>query len=212
MKLTENNLVKRTYGGVSLPDRFNRLDNYLERAEDLITEKKQLAIAASKLITSDKMVYLDVSTTVSFIPQCIKSQDNNFFITNSLDIADQLLQHTDSKTRILGGNLDKEKRCVIGTKVLSELSNYNFDISFLSIAGIDADGIYYAYEEDIELKRMIKKQTGLLVLLVDETKINVSHNFKVFNMEDIDIIITNKILPVELSNLLDNHRVMIIYA
>lgn len=43
VKLATNNLVERTYGGISQPNTFNKLDQYLDRDNDLIQTKRALA-------------------------------------------------------------------------------------------------------------------------------------------------------------------------
>jgi len=210
IKLSENNLVERNYGGISLPDTFKKLDNYLQRSDDYVNVKKELAQRAAIFAQQATQIYLDVSTTVEFMPRYL-TNPNLFAVTNSLDIADQMLRHSQSKTRILGGNLDAEKRCVVGTKPCLDLENYNFDYAFLSSVGIDKDGIYYAYEDDIDYKAKIRKQSKKLVLLLDSRKVNVKHNFKVLNLNQIDYIITNAPLPQKLENKLLKSKTQMIF-
>lgn len=210
VKLAESNLVERNYGGISLPNTFKKLDNYLQRSDDFVNAKKELAKRAAAFTNQATQIYLDVSTTVEFMPKYL-TNPNLFSVTNSLDIADQLIRHSPGKTRILGGNLDAEKRCVVSTKPCLDLENYTFDYAFLSGVGIDQDGIYYAYEDDIDYKAKIRKQSKKLVLLLDSSKVNVKHNFKVLDLNQIDFIITNDNLPQKLENTLLKSKTQMIY-
>lgn len=210
VKLTNNNLVERNYGGISLPNTFKKLDSYLERSDDYINAKRELAKQAANFANQATQIYLDVSTTVEFMPQFL-TNPNLFSVTNSLDIADQLIRHTPGKTRILGGNLDAEKRCVVGTRPCLDLENYTFDFAFLSSVGIDQDGIYYAYEDDIDYKNKLRQRAKKLVLLLDSSKVNVKHNFKVLNLDQIDYIITNDKLSQKLENRLLKSKTQMIY-
>jgi len=210
IKLSENNLVERDYGGISLPNTFKKLDNYLQRSDDFVNSKKALAKRAAIFAQQATQIYLDVSTTVECMPKYL-TNPNLFAVTNSLDIADQLIRNSKCKTRILGGNLDAEKRCIVGTKPCLDLENYIFDYAFLSSVGIDQDGIYYAYEDDIDYKIKIRKQAKKVVLLLDNSKINVKHNFKVLNLNQIDYIITNDELPQKLENKLLKSKTQMIY-
>ncbi|WP_119325817.1 DeoR/GlpR family DNA-binding transcription regulator [Companilactobacillus musae] len=210
VKLSESNLVERDYGGISLPNTFKKLDNYLQRSDDFVNIKQELAKRAAIFANQATNIYLDVSTTVEFMPKYLTSQ-NLFAVTNSLDIADQLIRHAKCKTRILGGNLDSEKRCVVGTRPCLDLENYTFDYAFLSGVGIDKDGVYYAYEDDIDYKTKIRKQAKKIVLLLDSSKVNVKHNFKVLNLNQIDYIITNDQLPQKLENKLLKSKTQMIY-
>lgn len=212
LKLADHHMVERNYGGISLPHSLNKLDEFLDRMNDFNQEKQQLAQLASHLINESDFIYLDVSTTINFLPPYLKNIPDLFAVTNALDIADNLLRFTTCKTRILGGTLDRETRCVIGTKALYELDDYKFDIAFLSVAGLDKNGVYYAYEEDNEFKKKIRQQAKKVVLLIDEEKVNVTHNFKVYDFEDIDTIISNKPFPSELHQLLAHKNVDLIYV
>jgi len=212
VKLTNTNMIERTYGGISLPDSFNKLDEYLDRISDSADEKRKLARTASRLIGNSQLVYLDVSTTISLLPQFIKDTPQLLTVTNSLDIADQLIRYANCKARMMGGNLDHEKRCVIGTKPLLELDDYHFDLSFLSVAGIDETGVYYAYEEDIDFKKKIRERSETIVLLVDHSKLNSHHNFHVYNFDEIDIIILTEMIPTELKIAIENAGAKIVYT
>lgn len=210
VKLTESNLVERNYGGISLPNTFKKLDNYLQRSDDFVNAKKALAKSAATFANQATQIYLDVSTTVEFMPRYL-TNPNLFAVTNSLDIADQLMRNAACKSRILGGNLDAEKRCVTGTKPCLDLENYTFDYAFLSSVGIDENGIYYAYDDDIDYKAKIRQQAKKLVLLLDSSKVNVKHNFRVLDLNQIDYIITNDKLPQNLENRLLKSKTQMIY-
>lgn len=212
IKLVNNNMAVRNYGGLSLPSSYNKLSVFLDRMDKEKAEKQCIAKMASHLVQSREFLYLDVSTTVSFLPQYLKQFDSLYTITNSIDIADKLLRQTDSEVRLLGGSLDREKRCVIGTKALSDLTDYHFSKAFLSADGITQQGVFYSYDEDIEYKRQIKKRTDQLVLLLDHKKINATHNFHVFNLKDIDVLITTVTLPKKLEKALTMNQVKILKA
>jgi Transcriptional regulators of sugar metabolism len=71
IQLTDNNLAERNYGGISLPNSFKRLDSYLDRSDDFVKAKRQLAKRAAQFTDEALQIYLDVSTTVEFIPSLL---------------------------------------------------------------------------------------------------------------------------------------------
>jgi len=210
VKLTDNNLVERNYGGISLPNTFKKLDNYLKRSDSFVNTKNELAKRAAVFTQQATQIYLDVSTTVSYMPKYL-TNPNLFVVTNSLDTADQLIKRSPCRTRILGGNIDAEKRCVVGTKPCIDIDDYTFDFAFLSSVGIDQDGVYYAYEDDLDYKKKIRERSKKLVLLLDSSKINSKHNFKAFDLSDIDYLIINDKLPQKLENKLIKSKTQMIY-
>ena len=184
VKLAAHNLAERNYGGISRPNTFNKLDQYLDRDDDLLQTKRALAHTAS---------------SYACLPQYLQSKHPGMIVTNSLDIADQALRHSNFQTRILGGTLDAQQRCVQGADSILALHKFRFTTTVLSCAGLTADGVYYAYESDIALKETLRAQSDRLVLLFDHTKVNVSHNFNLLALSDFDYFVTDQPLPDNLA-------------
>lgn len=199
VKLAAHNLAERNYGGISRPNTFNKLDQYLDRDDDLLQTKRALAHTASSYLLNDALLFLDISTTVACLPQYLQSKHPGMIVTNSLDIADQALRHSNFQTRILGGTLDAQQRCVQGADSILALHKFRFTTTVLSCAGLTADGVYYAYESDIALKETLLAQSDRLVLLFDHTKVNVSHNFNLLALSDFDYFVTDQPLPDNLA-------------
>lgn len=199
IKLADNNLIVRNYGGISLADSFSKLDGYLDRTNQLTQIKKKIAKEASLLVAEEQIIYFDVSTTVALLPQFLANKKTLHAVTNSIDIADRFLKHTEIATTILGGSLNRKTRAVTGGYPLWELSKYQFDVAFLSCAGVDEKGIYFAHEEDIAMKNKIRDQSKKVVIMCDHSKVGLTHNFLVYPFEELDYFVTDKKLPEELT-------------
>ncbi|MDT6980678.1 DeoR/GlpR family DNA-binding transcription regulator [Levilactobacillus zymae] len=212
IKLADSQLAERNYGGISLPNTFNKLDQYLDRQNDLLTIKRALAKRASTLLAGQRLLFLDVSSTVTCLPQYLttKSAAPGLLVTNSLDVADQALRHAAYRTRILGGPLNAEQRCVQGPDSILDLTKFHFETAVLSCAGLTADGVYYAYEDDIAVKAALKQQSTQLMLLVDHTKVNVTHNFRLFKPSDFATIVTDQPLPAEIAAQIPADRLVVL--
>lgn len=208
IKLADHQLVTRNYGGISLKNSFNKIDTYLDRSNNLTQTKKAIAKKAISFVTQNQTLYFDVSTTVSLLPQFLPTKKALYALTNGLDISDQLLRNTLYQTTMLGGKLNRETRAVTGGLPLLELSKYAIDIAFLSCAGIDEKGIYYAHDEDIAMKTMIRQQAKTVVLLCDHTKIGLTHNFLVYPFKDIDYLVTDQRIPEELAKKIGENKII----
>jgi len=208
IKLSDNNLVVRNYGGISLANSFNKIDPYLDRTNNMWQIKKEIAKNAASLINEGENIYFDVSTSVSAIPQFLSTKRDLSSVTNSIDIADQLLRNTKCKTTMLGGVLNRKTRAASGGSPLLELSKYQIDIAFLSCAGVNEKGIYYAHDEDIAMKTKIKEQSKTIVIVCDHTKVGLSHNFPIYSFDDIDFFVTDKKLPTTLSEKIGTRKIL----
>lgn len=209
IRLADENLVTRNYGGISLTNAFNKIDGYLARTNDLITIKKKLAKKAAELADQGQTIYFDVSTTIAFVPQFLPKQ-SLYTLTNSLDIADQLLRTTENQTTLLGGLLDRNSRSVFGGKPLLEIAKYHIDLAFLSCAGLDERGIYYAHDEDIAMKEKIREQSKMLILICDHTKIGLAHNFLLYSFPEIDYLVTDEKIPLPLAEKIGKEKIIYI--
>lgn len=209
VKLAANDLVERNYGGISRPNTFKKLDQYLDRDNDLMPLKQALARATQPLINTHQPLFLDVSTTVACLPQYLTGTPKDLLVTNSLDVADQALRQTRYQTQILGGTLDPELRCVTDANGLLALERFQFDTTVLSCAGVTATGVDYAYDVDVAYKTALRAHSRQLILVFDHTKVGVKHNFHLFDLDAIDYFVTDQPLPADIAHQIPANKLII---
>lgn len=210
IKLTATGAAERSYGGLSLPNSFNRLDDYLTRQADHPTAKRQLGQLAAPLATGKQRFFLDVSTTIGMIPQFLDLAPTTLTVTNSLDIADQLLRKTTSQVRLLGGNYQAERRGTMDSAALRDLLSFKFDLTFLSAAGLTSDGVFFAYQDDIAFKQQLRDQSQQLALVLDQSRFDMTHNYRGLALEQLDYLVTNAPVPANLNTALTTANVTIL--
>lgn len=213
LTLVEQNDAERVYGGINQPHSFSsRLEDLSNRSVEMTPVKDKMGRLAAQMIGPDEIVYFDVSSTISFIPRHLDNSQSLLAITNSLEVAEQLLSKSKAKVRMLGGTLNREMRYTTGTKPLIDIGSYHFDVAFISSIGMTERGMYYAFDDEIDFKKAIIEHSDKVVLLVDSTKVNKMHNFLALNFNDIDIIVTNKPLPDKIVNVANQNNVEIFYT
>ncbi|BDR57381.1 DeoR/GlpR family DNA-binding transcription regulator [Xylocopilactobacillus apis] len=210
VKLAENDQVERNYGGISLPHTFKRLDDFLTREKESAPLKRRLGKKAASLLKNADQIYLDISTTIEAIPEYLKLKPETTVVTNSIDIADQLLRKTKAQVRLLGGYYLRDRRATTDSAALKDMFGFNFNMSFISAPGITADGVYYAYPEDITFKQQIRRQSEKIALVIDHSRIGLKHNYIGLKLDQIDYCITDESLPADLSTELKEQNVEII--
>ncbi|PFV75787.1 DeoR family transcriptional regulator [Bacillus sp. AFS059628] len=211
VKLSKNNAIVRTYGGVALATFHKKIDNYQERSQTELEMKKLIGMKAANMIANNDMIYLDVSTTVNFVAQHLRSK-NVTIVTNSIDSAYMLAQSEDATIHVLGGTLNKDSRHTTGSYTTEKIKDYHFDKVFIGTAGITEDGIYYGFEEDIYFKRELIKHADQIILVADHTKFNQRQNYKALTFEFIDTFVTNQVMPNDLYGTLKENGVEIVIA
>ena len=211
VKLEKERSIIRTRGGAILPAVHHVVENYSRRLEIVSEEKKTIGKKASSLIHSDDRIILDTSTTVQ---SCAEQIDNIActVITNSINQAEVLSSHPKLNIQLLGGTLQKEHRFLYGTSVVEKLSDYHVDKVFIGVVGISDRGLTNVHEVDGVVKRKMIKQADQVIVLADHTKLGVTGFFRFADLQDVDILITDRTPPASFRELLDRHNVELLTA
>lgn len=190
IKLTQEGAVIRTHGGIGLPVLKDTIKAYRERLESYSEEKKNIAQKALEFIDEGGHYFLDVSTTVRFIAECLNKEVT--VATHSLDNIEMISEKKDINLISFGGCLNRKNRFFYKPNFQNYFDGMYFDAAFLGAAAIMKDGIYYEDEEDAYIKRTIVKQSKKNIVLADHKKFTGSSYYKGISFDNIDIIITDE--------------------
>jgi DeoR/GlpR family transcriptional regulator of sugar metabolism len=183
----EGKLIK-VHGGALSPSFHFTLES---NATYSLPGKKCIVDKAIKLIQDGMLVLLLGGTTVR---QMVKSLPNGLtatFITVSIPIALELLEHPNCEVIFIGNKLSKNAQMSVGAEVIDRLDQIKADICFLGANSIDANfGITDIEWEIIEVKKAMMKCAHKTVALTIAEKLNTVQRLQVCKPEDIDILIT----------------------
>lgn len=192
--LEDQNLLKRTHGGVLLTPQTNtEYDNRI-RMVSHVKEKEYIAEIAQTFVGPGMCLFLDSSSTVLQICPYLKEIPNLLVITNGLQTALALNNggSQDVKTFILGGEIKPHTTSVISDTYDSIFESFQFDLAIFSARSIDENGVYEASFSQAKVKKEMMKQAKNTLLLMDNSKFNTSHFFKIGNFLQYNAIITNQ--------------------
>ena len=153
-------------------------------------EKQVIARKAVSLIKDGMVVLLSGGTTIRELVNALPVELNATFVTVSVPIALELLNHPNSEVIFLGNRLSKSAQVAIGAEVVTKLHNIKADICFLGTNSIDDGGVTDMEWEVIEVKKAMLDSAGLKISLAISEKLNTSQRFKVCRLEDLDHLIT----------------------
>ncbi len=206
VKLEEEGKIVRTRGGAKFPTFYHEVFNYDQRLKKDSDAKKRIGSFAAGLIQDGDHLLLDVSTTVQFLAENLKTE-RNVVVTNSIDIAGILSRKEKVSIHLLGGLLNNEHRSIYGARTIQHLSDFRVNKLFLGACGISSNGLTIPFEEEgFLLKEMIKRSDQVIVL-ADSTKFNRSYFQKVCGLEDIDILVTDQEMDSHLNTILEQYEV-----
>ena len=189
--LNEKRLLKRTHGGaISIEDNKSEL-SFNVRKEKNIEEKITIAKKAASLINNGDTIFLDASTSSMYLADELKEFTDLTIVTNSVRI---ILELAENPINIIatGGILRANSLSYVGPLTNEAIKKYYADKFFTSCKGISIKhGATDSNEMEIEIKKLMSKQSQKLIVLADYSKFNKVGLSQFANFNDIDIIITD---------------------
>lgn len=191
ISLEEEGLIKRHHGAVSLTA-TSALENsiHLRRMEN--QDKKNIIAKLCKNFLHDNMViFLDSSSTITYLAPIIKSYENITIITNGINVANSLNTAPNIRCYLCPGILKPKSLSVIGEYSSDFLNNFRADISFLSCKAINKHGLFEGDDAQALSKRTMIKNSDKVIILCDNSKEFSTGYFKLADFSNIDVIISN---------------------
>ncbi|MCA0986740.1 DeoR/GlpR family DNA-binding transcription regulator [Guptibacillus algicola] len=211
VRLEEEGAVTRTRGGAVLPQLRHEIKSYQDRLSLVSKEKHLIGQRAAEYIRPGDIVILDASTTVQACAEFL-THKHAVILTNSIHQADILSSGENLDIHLLGGKLEKEHFFLYGSSVVEKVASYNADVAFIGVVGITEQGLTIAHEEDGMVKRKMIEQAKHVIVLADSTKFGQSEFFTFAKLDDVDVIITDKLPELVFQEMLQNLGVEIVIA
>ena len=192
-KLEKEGLVARTYGGavLNMGDAMIRI-NYNRRAQTNVEEKRTIArIAAELLPKHGAAIGADSSSTVMETVHLISNREDLLLMTYSANILRELAD-ADIKIMSTGGFLNKKSYSFQGVIARNTIQDYNTDVVLVSCKGLQLNaGIFDSDEDEAEIKRLLVAKSQKVILLADHTKFGQVAFAKLFDLDQVDIVVTD---------------------
>lgn len=208
LKALENEgVAKRTHGGAVLAERVSGVVNTNDLKNIFVESKRTISKLARPLVKNGDCIFLDSSTTSYYVSDGLKDMQLTV-VTNSLDILTKLSRFPNINLIAVGGNLSRSRKCFVGINAIKILQNYYFDIALLSCRTLSlSEGVTDSNDEEAEIKRLVSERTRNLVLMADYSKFNKVSFTKVFDLNIIDYLITDKPLNNEWIEYMETHQI-----
>jgi DeoR/GlpR family transcriptional regulator of sugar metabolism len=207
VELESDGRLARTRGGAVAPevatqDEIDReepaFEARLRRNEDA---KRRIAACAAQLVSASQTVALDVGTTTHLLAHALVERAGLKFFTSSLRTA-SLLAEAGREVHLPGGQIRGEELSVCGAAALEQFERYWFDIAFIGVSGVTAQGIFDYSLDDSELKRVYLRRSSKKALLCDGEKFRRMSLVQIADFADLDVIICDVPPPAEIAEAL----------
>lgn len=200
MDLEAAGKLTRTFGGAldSGAGRQTPVDrdepHFEARMQRQREAKEAIAAAAAGFAKGYRTIALDVGTTTHLLARRLGGQPEAKLFTNSLRIAGELAAEV-PEVYVPGGRVRAGELAIGGSAAVAQFQSLWFDIAFIGVSGITPSGIFDYSFDDVELKRVYLRRSGLAVVLCDASKFARMSLVHISPLKDFHVLVTDASPP-----------------
>ncbi len=203
--------IQRVRGGVIL----NKVETSYEpleiKSKRFIETKEKIGNMAASLIKEGDTIILDSGSTNQFIGGCLGSFKEITIITNDLEIARLVAKFPHLKTIFAGGEIRPYLFSCYGPLTENFFDNLVADKLFLGVAAIDIDkGITNTELNEAKLKQKMINSSKEIIVMADSSKFNKSSLALVTDFSNVDVVISDKMIPENYINFFTEKEIRMI--
>ncbi|WP_417539241.1 DeoR/GlpR family DNA-binding transcription regulator [Marinobacter sp.] len=203
-KMCELGLLRRRYGGVSLPPAKPASNlAYLHDEQPTHQLVKQLmAKRVAADIPEGATVSLGVGSTVEQVAKALIHHQSLRILTNNLSVAAALSSNPGIEVIVSGGMYRHNHHDVVGPEVTSFFSSFTTDFGIFSAGGMDLEQGLMDHEiREAEVSRAIIANTRTRMLVADHRKWTLNSHCKVATFKYVDRFYTDSVPRKQRANL-----------
>lgn len=207
-ELANENKIRRHHGGATTPQSSVNTA-YNTRKIMQLHEKERIAKALVKHIPNGSTLFIDIGTTPeSVAKELVKEHKDLRIVTNNINAATILMGNDDFKVILAGGEVRNKDAGIVGEATLDFVKQFRLDFGILGISGIDYDGSLLDFDyHEVRVKKAIIENSRNVYLAVDHTKFGRNAMVKLGNISELDMLITDQVIPEAIAILLKEHSI-----
>lgn len=191
-ELEKEGLLVRTHGGAVKSKIANHLFTYDLKINQNWQKKEKICQIASNYINNNDIVFIDCGTTLFHLTKYIKRFDSLVVITTSLPIVSELLDYSNIKLILIGGEVASERKAVYGPITNKNIVQYHADKAFIGADGVSLKNGLSSYDEkEAFITLRMAENADEVFLLCDSSKIEKNSFIKFAPFSKINHLITN---------------------
>ncbi len=198
--LEKRGLVTKVVGGAVLVNGTQFATHFDKRLQNQSRGKKAIAKNAVEYIQDDTSIYLDHSTTATYLAREIKqrSYKSLLVLTNSLHIPIELGGVQGIQVISTGGAVESEFKAMYGRWVVDSIQRINLNQIFISVGAISVEnGLMTQIHFINDLIPELFRRSQHINVLVDSSKFYKLCTFQISPLNPSFTIFTDKGLPGE---------------
>lgn len=196
--LQSRHLLLRTRGGAMRQPVDNPNEDTAISKKKMFNfkEKERIGIEAAKMIKEGDFIMLDSGTTTLEIARHLDKFRDLRILTNSMNIATELMVYKRFDVTLLGGNVRVNSHSMVGPLALNVLRNFSRYKLFLGVDSFSIEnGVSTPNLEEAMLNQIMIQQAEKVIAVFDSSKFNKRSFVHIADANEIDCIITDQAIP-----------------
>jgi DeoR/GlpR family transcriptional regulator of sugar metabolism len=157
-----------------------------------IGEKRRIATAAASLIQDGQTIAITSGSTCFELARQLVGRTDLTVITNSLDVANELIDRDGIQLVVLGGVARPRMHSLLGHLTEQACRELRADTLFMGIGAVSVErGLMNDYMPEVETDRALRPIATSVVVLADSAKFDMVGPAFVFGLDEVDTIVTD---------------------
>lgn len=198
-ELARQGVLRKLHGAVSAQPSGVYESLFRFRETHAAAAKRALARAALAEIEPGQVVLLDDSTTANALGPLLPQVAPLTVVTNSLSLAEQLVDNDELKLILLGGEYHPTYNAFIGHICENALQKIRVNLLICSASAIDKTATLIQDPQVVRVKQAMAAAASRSVLLIDSSKFGKVALHLFADLTDFDLVLSDDGLPDEVA-------------
>ncbi|MGB1237287.1 MAG: DeoR family transcriptional regulator [Pseudomonadales bacterium] len=206
-QMADENKVRRHHGGA---ERESTTENetYQSRKISNLNAKKRMAKQVAKMVPNGASLFINIGTSTEMIARELLQHSGLRVVTNNIHVASILSANSDFQVIIAAGEVRHRDGGIVGEATCDFIGQFNMDFGIIGISGISCDGALLDYDfREVRVAQAIIENSNTVILAADHSKFGRSAMVKQANLNQIDVLVTDKLLPEEIEGIVQAHQI-----
>ncbi len=186
---------------------------FLEKQNSNAEYKNKIAEIAASMVNDGDKIMITNGTTSAYIAKFLYGKRDVQIVTNSTLLMPYVRSNPGISLTMVGGEFRPSAEALVGPIALSQLEQYHVGITFAGTDGFSAThGLTTHLTENAEIVRRMCSQGAKRVIVADSAKFNQVGFVRIFNLDEIDVLITDARLPLEARHRIEDMNIELLLA
>jgi DeoR/GlpR family transcriptional regulator of sugar metabolism len=212
--LEQKGLIERTHGGaIFRQERVAGKFEYQNSIKENPKEKERIARKAATLIEPNDTLYIGSGTTAARVIRYADSAMPFTIFTNNIGVTVEITDMA-AELVLIGGTYNLTTHSLAGPLTMEMIRQVNATKVFLGADGISLSSGITTPNLDIAVieRSMVRHTRGQVIVMADHPKFGRVAEMSISPLKQIDVIITNRKLPIDFRNTLESLNVEVSLA